>query len=211
MAQKTSKLKSKRWKTALLVVAGLVLLAGGVFTALWPDAQAMMYNHGLQAYEYAQTAGAGASPGNPVKTPEDRSKMLLTAAKSFDFSVRLYKLQTRSSWLQLFFFPHPDQHLAAKASFRLGNCLTWMGKEKEAVAAYEQYLQLNPGGMNDKFALDTFAAQHNLELQFNHNPSLQQQEGKGKGKGKGDGDGQDKQQNPGDPSNQAGHQNPTKM
>ena len=205
------KIKSKRWKTVLLVSTGLVLLSGGVFTALWKDAQAMMFNQGLKAYEYAQTAGPDASADNPVKTSEDRAKMLTLAAKSFDVSVRIYKLETNASWLERFFFPHPDQHLAAKASFRLGNCLNWMGKEKEAVAAYEQYLLLNPGGINDQFVQDTFADQHNLELVFNHTPSLQQQEGKGKGKGKGDADGEEKKQQPGDPSNQAGHSNPTKM
>lgn len=204
------RIKSKRLRTVLLVGTGSVLLATGVFTALWQDGQAMLYNHGLQAYEFAQTAGQG-DPNNPVKTPADRQKMLEMSAKMFDASVRVYKIETNATWLQRFLFPHPDQHLAAKASFRLGNVMTWLGKEKEAVAAYEQYLQLNPGGINDKFAADTFSDQHNLELQFNHNPALQQAEGKGKGKGKGDGDGQGKQQQPGDPNDQAGKSKPTKM
>jgi hypothetical protein len=49
-----------------------------------------------------------------------------------------------------------------------------------------------------------------LEIIYRNNPALQNAEGKGKGKGN-DGDGKGKQQNAGDPSNQAGHGNHTKM
>ena len=180
-----------------------------MFTALWQDAQGAIYNQGLKAYVLAQTAGPD-NPDNPVKTSADRAKMIENSAKLFDLSVQVYALESKASWLQLFLFPHPDQHLAAKASFREGISLSWMGKEKEAVEAYEQYLELNPGGVHDQFAGDTYSDQHNLELLFNHDPSLQQAQGKGKGKGKGDGN-PSRQQQPGDPSNQAGHAPHTKM
>jgi len=204
-----SKNKNRKWRTVLLVSFGVLLLGCGVFTALWQDAQAILYNHGLQAYVYAQTAGPD-NPNNPVKTSADRAKMMQQSAKMFALSLAVYKLESKASWFQLFLFPHPDQHLAAKACFREANVLTWMGKQKEAVEAYKAYLEINPGGINDHYAGDTFADQHNLELQFNNNPALQQAQGKGQGKGKGDGD-PGKQQQPGDPSNQAGHTAHTKM
>jgi hypothetical protein len=92
-----------------------------------------------------------------------------------------------------------------------GNCWLWLGDEKAAVAAYKQYLQLNPGGIYDTASGDTFTDQHNLEIVYNHNPALQQGEGKGQGKGNQDGQ-KGKQQSPGDdPSNQAGHSTHTKM
>lgn len=205
------KIKSKRVKTVLLVGAGLVLLGMGVVTAFWQDLQALTYNNGLQAYIYAQTAGKD-NPKNPVKTAADRDAMLKKSAQMFDLSVQVYAIESKSSWFQRFVFPHADASLAAKASFREGNCLIWLGDEKGAVAAYKQYLQLNPGGINDTNAGDTFSDQHNLELVYNHNPALQNSEGKGQGQGKGDsGDKPGKQQGPGDPSNQAGHGNHTRM
>jgi hypothetical protein len=204
------KIKSKRLKTILIVSAGFLLLGFGVFTALWQDAQAITFNSGLQAYIYAQTAGKD-NPKNPVKTAEDRQKALKHAAEMFDLSTQVYGLESNNSWLQRFLFPHPDSLLAARASFREGNCLLWLGDEKAAVAAYKQYLQLNPGGINDTASGDTYTDQHNLEIVYNHNPALQQAEGKGQGKGNQDGGQKGKQQAPGDPSNQAGHSNHTKM
>jgi hypothetical protein len=204
------KIKSKRLKTALTVSAGVLLLGFGVFTGLWQDGQAVTYNSGLQAYVYAQTAGKD-NPKNPVKTAEDRQKALKHAAQMFDLSTQVYGLESRSSWLERFLFPHPDRLLAARASFREGNCWLWLGDEKAAVAAYKQYLQLNPGGIYDTASGDTFTDQHNLEIVYNHNPALQQGEGKGQGKGNQDGQ-KGKQQSPGDdPSNQAGHSTHTKM
>jgi hypothetical protein len=197
------KIKSKKLRTVLLVSIGLIMLGAGVFVALWQDAQAMLYDHALQSYIMAQTAGA---EGNPVKTGEDRIKMLVQAAKMFDLSIRVYKIESKANWIARFVFPNPDRHLAAKASFRKGNCLAWLADEKDAVEAYKLYLQLNPGGDNDTHAADTFPDQHNLELVFNHNPALQKQQGKGSGKGD-DGEPDKKQ----DPSSQAGHQPHTKM
>jgi hypothetical protein len=203
------KLKSKRLKTVLLISTGVLLLVFGLVTALWRDGQAMTYNQGLQAYVYAQTAGKD-NPKNPVKTAQDREKMLKQSAEMFDLSVQVYGVESRNLWLERFLFPHPDRLLAARAAFRKGNSLIWLGDEKAAVEAYKQYLQLNPGGIYDAAAGDTFTDQHNLEIIYRNNPALQNAEGKGKGKGN-DGDGKGKQQNAGDPSNQAGHGNHTKM
>jgi hypothetical protein len=203
------KIKSKRLKTVLLIGAGVLLLGFGMFAAFWQDGQAITYNSGLNSYIDAQTAGKD-NPKNPVHTAEDREKALKHAAQMFDLSTQIYGLESRSSWLQRFFFPHPDRLLAARASFREGNSLIWLGDEKAAVAAYKQYLELNPGGIYDASSESTFTDQHNLEILYNHNPALQQGEGKGQGKGNQDGQ-KGKQQAPGDPSNQAGHSPHTKM
>jgi hypothetical protein len=200
------KFKSKKMRTVLCVAVGLIMLGAGVFVALWRDGQAILYNQGLQSYVFAQTAGMN-NPDNPVHSGQDRMKMLIQAAKMFDLSVRVYKIESKANWITRFVFPSPDRNLAAKASFRKGNCLEWLGDEKDAVEAYKVYLQLNPGGDNDKDAADTIVDQHNLELVYNHNPDLQKQEGKGKGNGNSNGD-PDKQQDPGD---KAGHQPHTKM
>ncbi len=198
--------KKKRWRTLGLTLTGLILLGSGLFVAIWQDAQTLLYNQGLQLYILAQTAGSGDS-NNPIKTPQERTKALVDATKMFALSIEVYQSETKMGWVPRFIFPHPDRHLAAKASFRTGNCLNWLKQEKDAVAAYEYYLQLNPGGENDRFQADTFSDQHNLEVLFNHNPELQKQEGKGKGKGSGSGD--KKQQGPA--GNQAGHAPHTKM
>jgi hypothetical protein len=198
------KFKSKKMRTVLCVAVGLIMLGAGVFVALWRDAQAMLYNHALQAYVMAQTAGAN-NPDNPVQSGQDRMKMLVEAAKMFDLSIRVYKIESKATWITRFVFPNPNRNLAAKASFHKGNCLEWLADEKDAVEAYKFYLQLNPGGDHDSDAADTITDQHNLELVYNHTPDLQKQEGKGSGNGKGD---PDKQQGP---SSQAGHQPHTKM
>ncbi len=196
-------LKIKRPRDWVIVALGVLILATGVITCLRQDGQAILYDQGLRSYIKAQSENAD-DPASEIKTPADRTKALQEAAQMFDLSIKVYKRESQGSWLQRFFLPHADAHLAALASFRLGNCLLWLQKEKEAVAAYEGYLQLNPGGENDKNVGDTLVDQHNLEILFNHDPDLQEAQGKGKANAKQ----QRKQQNP---DSNAGHSPHTKM
>jgi hypothetical protein len=87
-----------------------------------------------------------------------------------------------------FFFPHPDQHLAAKASFREGICLNVDGQGKGGSGSHTSSIsQLNPGGIHDQFVRDIRTAdQHNLELLFNHDPVLcNSKKAKARARGKG--------------------------
>ena len=109
------KTKSKRWKTILLVILGMTLLGAGVFIALWHDLQAILYNHALESYVIAQSASPG--PHSPIKSGEDRLKMLVQATKMFDLSVRVYKSESKANWLERFLFPKPDSFWLPKPAF----------------------------------------------------------------------------------------------
>jgi hypothetical protein len=192
---------NKRVRIAL-ACSGLLPLLLGAFLAHWSDGQVSAYNEGLEAYKLAQTADS-ADPNNPVRTYEDRVKMIALSAQLFDKSLEVYQEEQAMAWLPRVFLPHADVHLAAKAAFREAISLTWLQKNKEAVAAYELSLKLNPGGAEDKFGEDTYPVQHNLYLLLAHDPSLQNSQGNGEGNGN-----SARQRQPG---GQAGHQPLTRM
>lgn len=176
-----------KWAKPAFVGAGVAVLAIGLYLWSYRSAQVDLYNAGITAMDQGD---------------------IPTAVKLFDASVAAYKQESSRSQLARLILPQPNKDLEARALFHKGNCLVKARKTKDAVKAYVESLQSNPGNCFDGITLEEAASRYNDALQTMANLeklfSSGQSGGKATGNGKQRGQGQpqpvpsrDRQPNPG--------------
>ncbi len=176
-----------KWAKPAFVGAGVVVLAIGLYLWSYRSAQVDLYNAGIAAMDQGD---------------------IPTAVKLFDASVAAYKQESSRSQLARLILPEPNKDLEARAHFHKGNCLVKARKTKDAVKAYVESLQSNPGNCFEGITLEEAASRYNDALQTMANLeklfSSGQSGGKATGNGKQRGQGQpqpgpsrDRQPNPG--------------
>jgi tetratricopeptide (TPR) repeat protein len=176
-----------KWAKPAFVGAGLVVLTLGLYLWSYRSNQIELYNAGIAAMDQGD---------------------IPTAVKLFDASVAAYKHESSRSQLARLILPEPNKDLEARALFHKGNCLVKARKTKDAVKAYIESLQSNPGNCFEGITLEQAASRYNDALQTMANLeklfSAGQSGGKATGNGKQRGQGQpqpgpsrDRQPNPG--------------
>lgn len=176
-----------KWAKPAFVGAGVAVLAIGLYLWSYRSAQVDLYNAGIAAMDQGD---------------------IPTAVKLFDASVAAYKQESSRSQLASLILPEPNKDLEARALFHKGNCLVKARKTKDAVKAYVESLQSNPGNCFEGITLTEAASRYNDALQTMANLeklfSSGQSGGKATGNGKQRGQGQpqpgpsrDRQPNPG--------------
>lgn len=155
-----------KWAKPAFAAVGLVALALGFYLFNYKSSQVELYNAGIAAMD------AGDLP---------------SAIKLFDASVQAGKAEASRTQLARLVLPEPIKDLEGRAHFQKGNCLIKMRKPQDAVKAYKESLESNPGNSFEGLTMDQAASRYNDALHTMSNLEKLFSSGQGGGKAQGNG------------------------